>query len=139
MIEAFHHKSMRRILGISIKYVMEEEIKNAKVREWFGDAVKIEDVWRRRQLLFIGRIVRLDTSKYLPRILTSINAGKRCRGRPFRTIRDAFVDNLSSVILNLDKRGCTNEWMGYAMDESEWTKIVKRKERHKKGRFEGVR
>ena len=57
-----------------------------------------------RKLLFLGRIVRMESSKYLPQMLTAITPGKRCRGRPFRNIRDAFVDGLRLVISEISDR-----------------------------------
>ena len=97
MAEVFHHKSIRRTLGISMMQVKEQEIKNEEVRRRFGNIECMTNIWRRRQLLFIGRIVRLGYKKYPLILLTSTVDGKRGRGRPSRTIRDEFVDNLISI------------------------------------------
>ena len=58
-MNTFHHKSTRRILGITMGRVKEEEITNEDVRGRFGNIEPMRDTWRKRQLLFIGRIVRL--------------------------------------------------------------------------------
>ena len=51
------------------------------------------EAWRVRQLLFLGLIVRLN-GKHPPSLLTATEDGrKKCRGRPLRTLRDAFVEN----------------------------------------------
>ena len=49
MLETFHHKAMRRIMGVSMNRVKDERIRNSKIRKWFCDAEKIVDAWRRRQ------------------------------------------------------------------------------------------
>ena len=59
MIEAFHHKETQRIMGIPMKRLTEEEITNATIRELFNNAEKMTSMWRRPQLMFLGRIVRL--------------------------------------------------------------------------------
>jgi len=80
--------------------------------------------------------VRLEGSKYSPQLITATNAGSRYRGRPFCTIRDAFVDDLNTIIPGIDGRGNTQEWIGYAKDKSEWINIVKRKESQEHRSFE---
>ena len=54
-------------------------------------------------------------------------AGEWCRGTPFRTIRDSFVENLKLTIKYLDKRGITHDWIGHAKIESELINIIKGK------------
>ena len=78
----------------------------------------------------------MNNIKYPPIILTVTNVGKRCRGRSFQTIRDAFIDGLKIIILNINERGVIEEWIGYTRNESELSGIVKRKERYDRGRFE---
>ena len=70
-----------------------------------GNVVSFTDAWRVRQLLFLGLIVPLN-GKFLPVMLTATeDGGKRCRGRPFRIIRDALIENLLTIIPNVDSRG----------------------------------
>ena len=67
-------------------------MKNEQARKKIGDAVSFTDVWKARQLLFLGQIARLN-GKCLPVLLTATtDGGKICRGRPLRTIRDALID-----------------------------------------------
>jgi len=127
LCEGFHHKAIHRILGISMQRVMDERIRNEKVRKKFGGIASFTEIWQLRQLLFLGRIVRLK-EKYPPILLTAtVDGSKRSRGRLFRTIRDAFIDNLMMIIPNIDKRGKTNDWIGYALDKKEWIRMVKEK------------
>ena len=54
--------------------------------------------------------------------------GKLCSCRPFRIVRDSFVDNLKFAINNLDVRGSTHHWIRHAKNETDWINNVKRKE-----------
>ena len=48
-----------------------EEITNEDVRGRFGNIEPMRDTWRKRQLLFIGRIVRLKEGTCPPMRLTA--------------------------------------------------------------------
>ena len=76
---------------MTIGEVKEEEITNKEARRRFGGCVTIKEVWKQRQLLFSGRLARLDKRKNPPTLLTNSMEGKILRGRPFRTIRDALL------------------------------------------------
>ena len=77
--------------------------------------------------MFLGLIVRLNGK--FPPVLSNATAdkGKRCRGRPFRIIRDALIENLSTIIPNVDSkgRGKINDWIGCALEEKELIGMVK--------------
>ena len=104
MMDTFYHKSIRRILGIIMRRVKDEEIINSEIRHRFGNIEPLYDTWRKRQLLFIGRIVRLKKELYPPLLLIVTVDGKRSRGRLFWMIKDAFIDSLLSIFPNLDCR-----------------------------------
>ena len=59
MMNAFYHKSIHRILVIIMGRAKEEEITNDDIIRRFGGIELMRDTWRKRQLLFIGCIVRL--------------------------------------------------------------------------------
>ena len=68
---------------------MEEEVIASKeIRREFGDMVKVEDAWRNRKLMLIGRIARIECTKDTRKLLMASCADKRRRGYPFREIRD---------------------------------------------------
>ena len=95
---------MRRILGIIMLKVKNEKIKNKEVYKRFRNSESFEEIWRRRQLLFLGRIVRLDNNKYPPMLITAICEGKQCCGRPFRTICDTMVEGIRTIVPDVDSR-----------------------------------
>ena len=67
--------------------------------------------WRRRQLLLMGREIRLDNSEFLPQSLTETTEGERCRGRPFRAAYSSFVHELKLIIMSIDKRRDSMKWV----------------------------
>ena len=52
MLDTFHHKAMRRIMGVLMSRAKDEIIRNSIIRKWFCDAEKMVDAWSRHQLLF---------------------------------------------------------------------------------------
>ena len=57
-IEVFLHRSVRRILGITMIEVKKEIKRNAEVRERFFNIPTIQNQIAKRQLTFIGEAVR---------------------------------------------------------------------------------
>ena len=104
-MDIFQNKEVRHILRISVQQVKDEEITNNEIKRWFNKMLKAEDMWRNRQLLFLGRIARMNPEKH-PRIFLTLTCiAKRSRGRPFRNIRDLFFDGIKLLISDSDERG----------------------------------
>ena len=57
-LEAFHHKSIRKILGINMFQVKEQHIKNEQVRAKFLNIRTIEDMIHERQLRWLSKIAQ---------------------------------------------------------------------------------
>ena len=82
-------------------------------------------MWKSRQLLFLGRIARIDLTKCPNQLLAPTCSGKRSRGCLLRTIRDSFKCGLKSLLDSVDPRGCLKDWHSFARDEETQTKMVK--------------
>ena len=54
LLDNFYCKAIRRILGIRIKRVCEECIKNEQIREWFRRVKALSHIWRCRILKYIS-------------------------------------------------------------------------------------
>ena len=79
---------------------------------------------------------QIEKGTYPPPMLLTITVNEnRSRRRPFQAIKDVFINNLSIIILDLDCRGNIKEWIRYASDVGEQTKLVKKKEQRDKGNF----
>ena len=109
--EVFHHKAMRRKLKMSMAAAKEEKIKNEMVRKMLLNEEALVDSWMKRQLLFLGRIAGLSNNECPKILFTATCDDKRARGRPYRTARDAMVENMRKFTPNVDVRGEMNSWM----------------------------
>ena len=76
-------------------------------------------------MLLMERLVRLDISKHQPQLLIATSEGKRRRGKTFLKTRDSFAGRLRLIILGIDPRGGTMEWIGCVKTEAEWTRFAK--------------
>jgi hypothetical protein len=58
MLEAFHHGSIRIIIGISRQRVRDENITNSAVRKKFLNIPTMMNIVKRRVLKYNGKVVR---------------------------------------------------------------------------------
>ena len=49
---------------------------------------------------------------------------KRARGRPLRTIRDAFAGDVRMIMTELGIRGRARDWPGHDLDAAQWHRMV---------------
>ena len=125
ILDVFFHKSIRRILGISMTEVKERSITNIKLRKRFGNINSLSHIMTYRRLKFVGRTVRQDLRMLLQRILTSFTPGNLIRGRPFRTNREAIAEAIRILIPSTPKSAPLKYWFEYACDGRTWEKMIK--------------
>ena len=70
-MEFFLHRSIRSILGITMTKVKEERIRNEEVRERFLTSPPSKTKFAKRQLTFIGKVVRNSDQKLPTKLLTA--------------------------------------------------------------------
>ena len=68
--EVFLHRSVRRILWIQVRHVIEHRIKNEHVCGMFFNIPTIQNQIDFRQLTYIGKIVRRESTHIPTRLLT---------------------------------------------------------------------
>ena len=73
-LEVFLHRSIRKILHISITQVQEERIQNDKIRRLFYDIACVINMILARQLGFLGKVVHGPHDTPARRMLTDTNA-----------------------------------------------------------------
>ena len=117
LLDTFHHKSIRRILGINMSMVKDDHIKNEQVRTLFGNIDLLSTIWRKRLLNFIGRASRNSPSALSSQCLSCHIHGQRIRGRPFRTYKDAMIESLCLLIPSMPNNGNYKYWQGYTQDK----------------------
>ena len=84
-------------------------------------------------MFLIGRIVRSNRCKCPLTLRTTSMDGKILRGRPFGTIRDAFLENAKFAVLEADAKGRIGDWAGCAVDVSKWERKVNNREQRQRG------
>ena len=128
-LEVFLHRSIRRILHVSITRVKEERIRNEHVRRMFYDIPRIGNMIAARQMDFIGKIVRASPDRPAQQMLTACCDNIRPVGRPFLHIKDYIIKNLRLLFANvpevtIDDFGSLKSWIREALHEQYWTQLV---------------
>jgi hypothetical protein len=93
-LEAFMHKSIRRILKISMTQVKDMRIRNETVRNTFYAMPCVKNMIAARQLDFIGIVIRGPHNQPARRMITSCCNETRRVGRPQTTGKNFIVKNL---------------------------------------------
>ena len=99
-LDVFHHKTIRKILGINMLQVKDERITNEKLRMRFNNIKSLSEIWRYRVLKFIGRVARQNPSALPRKFLSASIDNKIAVGRPFRKCKDATVESIRILILS---------------------------------------
>ena len=123
-LERFHHNAIRRILGVSMTQVKEERITNAEIRKRFENIPPIRLIIAKKQLKWLGKIVRMEPKQIPTKILTCFFPNPRCSGRRFRTTRDGIHSNLCLLYPNLPTTGNLAKWRKYAFYEGFWEQCL---------------
>jgi hypothetical protein len=103
-LKNFYHKNIRRILNINMHEVQSYKITNLQVRKMFCKAPCIIDIATKRQLLWIGKIVRMDPTTNLPRklLVAWINKSRKI-GRPQFTFKNTYENALKKIFTDIKK------------------------------------
>ena len=104
--------------------VRDEHITNAQITLKFGGILTISLLIARKQLKWVGKIIRMDNRQIPPKILTGFNCRPRCSGRRFRTTRDGIVDSLKLIWPKLSDNGALKEWRHFALCIGYWNKCA---------------
>ena len=83
--EVFLHRSVRRILRIQVRHVIEHRIKNEHVREMFFNIPTIRNPIAVHQLTYIRKFFRRESTHIHTRLLTAWYDHPRKVGRPLLT------------------------------------------------------
>ena len=123
-LSAFHHKSIRSILGINMHQVKEERIKNEKVREMFLGIRPIEDLIVERQLRWIGKMARMEDNRLPKQLMIAWCAHPRPRGRPQQTIRNCHVQAIQRILPTVSDNAHVSEWTHLAKEPQTWESLM---------------
>jgi len=120
LLTTFHHKSIRRILNISMLEVWLDSITNKNVRQRFR-ITNILDTVTRRQLLWIGKVTRMGSLRTPRRLLGSWIHHPRRPGRPQQSYRHTYAQAIHHIIPDCDPdRGQFSTWFDHAIYCNQW-------------------
>ena len=121
-LAAFHHRAIRRILGIKWSQVREQNIKNKEVRGLLWKIPNIYAFIYQRTATYIGKIIRESTSTSYPKMFLAawINNHKK-PGATQLTCNNNFANALSKILLpnfQVSKQAPLCEWIPLAQDRN---------------------
>ena len=123
-LEVFFHRSIRNILGISIMRVKDEHITNETVCLFFCGIPSLWSQIAKRQLGFIGKVVRNHDSQIPTQLLTVCCNHPRKQGVALQTNKRNITKNLQLIIPSAEKDGRLSSWAYYALDKSYWDYLL---------------
>jgi hypothetical protein len=125
-LQAFYHKSIRKILSINMQEVEQYRITNQEIRKKFQNSYCILDILSKRQLLWLGKIARMDPLLRLPRKLVAAwTNSKRKVGRPQITYKNTYESVLNMILPQLPKGAPLIYWLKFAQVPKVWKKLIK--------------
>ena len=130
-LEVFLHRSIRRILRISITTVRDQHIRNDKVRRMFYSIPCVRNMIAARQMDFVGKMIRGPPDRPSRNMITACCDHKRRAGRPQTTGKNFMVENLCLLFqdvpnVQIDRHGSLRSWIHEASHEKYWCQLVER-------------
>ncbi len=119
-LKIFLHRSVWRILHISITNVQEQHLQNEKIHRMFYNIPCVKNMITARQLGFLGKVVRGPIGHPAHRMLTACCQHKRNQGRPYLHNKDVIVRNLRLLFKKvpevvIDNYGSVKDWFQEAL------------------------
>jgi hypothetical protein len=124
ILESFHTKSIRKILGISMLNVEALKITNIMVRREFNNITTMENMIKKRQLIWIGKLARLPESRLPRQLLAAWVQNPRKRGKPQLTLRNTMAKAIETIIPSAGMEATLLEWLPWAEDNKAWDSLV---------------
>ena len=130
-LEVFLHRSIRRILQISMSTVCEQRLRNEKVRRMFYSIPCVRNMIAARQMDFVGKMIRGPPDRPSRNMITACCDHKRRVGRPQTTGKNFMVENLRLLFqdvptVTIDRYGSLRNWIHEASNEKYWCQLVER-------------
>ena len=109
-LNAFHHRCIRSILGITNKQQWDQHITSFEVRQRWGDITTAVEMVARRRLEWLGHLARMTTTRTPRKCLFGWLPQPRPRGGPRKRWRDVVRCDLREREID------ENEWMELATE-----------------------
>ena len=105
--------------------VIDEKITNESVRKRFVNIPTIRYQLAKRQLTFIGKVVRNSEDQIPTQLLTEWCDNKHKPGAPLQNSKKNLVQNIRLIGPGMEKYGLLTTWVYLALDDGYWAHLVK--------------
>ena len=105
--------------------VIDEKITNESIRKQFFNNPTIWHQLARKQLTFIGKVVRNSEDQIPTQLLTSWCDNKRKPGAPLQNNKKNVVQNTGLIVPCAAKDGLITTWVYLALDDGYWAHLVR--------------
>ena len=102
----------------------DEKIRNCEIRQKFGNMPPKGLIIAKKELKWVGKIVRMYAKQVPPKIFTCFLRTSRFSGRRFHTTRDGLFVNLQHILPELDASGSVKTWHRIAIHTKFWDKCL---------------
>ena len=105
--------------------VIDEKITNKSLRKRFFNIPTIRNQLAKRQLTFIGKVVRNSEDQIPTKLLTAWCNNKRKRGAPLQNNKNNLAQNIRLIVPGEPKDGLLTNWVYLALDDGYWKHLIK--------------
>ena len=99
-------------------------ITNEMVREEFNNITTMENMIKKRQIIWIGKLARLPENRLPRQLLSAWVQNPRKRGKPQLTLRNAMAKAIETIIPDSGMEAQLNKWLPWAENKVAWEKLV---------------
>ena len=114
-LEVFLHINVRKILKITITEVIEDRITNDSLRVRFFNIPSIRNQIAKRQLTFIGKVVRNSDDQIPAQLLTAWCDHPRKRGGVLQNNKKNLAQNIRLIVPGAAKDGLLSSWVYFVL------------------------
>ena len=105
--------------------VIDKKITNKYLRKQFFNIPTIRNQLAKRQLTFIGKVVRNSENQIPTKLLTAWCDKKRKRGAPLQNNKKNLAQNIRPIVPDAAKDGLITTWVYLALDDGYRKHLIK--------------
>ena len=128
-LEVFLHRSIQRILQISMTKVRKQRLHNDKVQRMFYSTPCVCNMISAQKMDFVGEMICGPPDCPSCNMIIACCDHKRRVGRPQTTGKNFMVENLCLLFqdvssVQIDRHGSLQSWIHEAADKKYWCQLV---------------
>jgi hypothetical protein len=123
-LETFHTKSIRKILGVSMWNVQALRVTNEQVREEFNNMTTMENILKKRQLQWIGKLARLPEHRLPRQLMAAWIQNPRKPGQPQLSLRNTMARAIETIMPEAGREAPLEIWLPWAEEEVAWNAMI---------------